>query len=289
MKIAFARCATLPEPDPDERLLLHVTRDNGLDADLMCWDNPKHSPSDYDAVILRATWNYYVNPVEFRSWLREAAAQTLLLNPLESLEWNLHKNYLVSLENASIPIIPTIFCAHNSTQDLPQLIEHKQWGSFVVKPAVSAASYRTKQFNTSQVQQAQSFLDSLLVVRDAMVQQYMTSVDTVGERNIIVIDNSISHTIRKNPRFTGDDEHVSEARPPTIEEHEFANKVLDALPGHVDRESLLYARIDIMQDATGELCLSELELIEPSLFLLQHPPALQQLVQGIINKVEVAV
>jgi len=42
-------------------------------------------------------------------------------------------------------------------------------------------------------------------------------------------------------------------------------------------EGLLYARVDVMRDDAGRMVLSELELIEPSLFLKQRALALQRL------------
>ena len=47
------------------------------------------------------------------------------------------------------------------------------------------------------------------------------------------------------------------------------------------RAELLYARLDLIPADDGKPLISELELIEPSLFLVQHPPALERLVEGI--------
>jgi hypothetical protein len=44
---------------------------------------------------------------------------------------------------------------------------------------------------------------------------------------------------------------------------------------------MLYARVDVARDGEGELRVMELELIEPSLFLAQHPPALHRLVAAL--------
>jgi hypothetical protein len=44
---------------------------------------------------------------------------------------------------------------------------------------------------------------------------------------------------------------------------------------------LLYARVDVAPDAAGNPQVMELELVEPSLFLLQAPAALWRLVDGV--------
>ena len=41
------------------------------------------------------------------------------------------------------------------------------------------------------------------------------------------------------------------------------------------RKDILYARVDLARDAAGGLMLMELELVEPSLYLLQEPRALR--------------
>ena len=40
-------------------------------------------------------------------------------------------------------------------------------------------------------------------------------------------------------------------------------------------------RVDVARDARGQVVVMELELVEPSLFLLQSPPALERFVNAI--------
>ena len=47
---------------------------------------------------------------------------------------------------------------------------------------------------------------------------------------------------------------------------------------------LLYGRVDLARDEGGRPMIMELELIEPSLYLVQHPPALARLSQGIARR-----
>ena len=50
------------------------------------------------------------------------------------------------------------------------------------------------------------------------------------------------------------------------------------------RDELLYARVDVFRADDGALQLSEVELIEPSLFLRQSPSACERLVRGIVAR-----
>lgn len=125
---------------------------------------------------------------------------------------------------------------------------------------------------------AAAFLDELLADGDALIQPYVESVDTEGERSLMWIAGGLTHAIRKSPRFAGESEGVSGALEVSAEDRAFAGLTLGDF---ADR--LLYARIDVMRNGSGDLLLSELELIEPSLFLLQHPPALDRFADAIVG------
>ena len=80
----------------------------------------------------------------------------------------------------------------------------------------------------------------------------------------------------KSPRFAGGEERVSEATAVTDDERELAGRALTVVA-----DELLYARVDVVGDGDGGLLISELELMEPSLFLVQNAAALERLVNGI--------
>jgi hypothetical protein len=89
--------------------------------------------------------------------------------------------------------------------------------------------------------------------------------------------------VRKTTRFAGADESVSEALLIADDERALAEQVLDGRS-----EGLLYARVDVMRDDGGNACISELEIIEPSLFLAQCRPALDRLVSAIVRHARLA-
>jgi glutathione synthase/RimK-type ligase-like ATP-grasp enzyme len=122
----------------------------------------------------------------------------------------------------------------------------------------------------------QAFLTALVRDRDAMVQRYMPAVEDSGERALVWIDGEITHAVQKLPRFADGVERVSGALELTAQERELASRVLGCVKGE-----LLYARVDVVGDGEGGVLVSELELIEPSLFLLQSPEALARLVKAI--------
>ena len=99
----------------------------------------------------------------------------------------------------------------------------------------------------------------------------------------MVFDGEFSHGVRKVP-VPGDyrvqDDHGASDR---IEEFSAARReaslavvrIAERLLG-LD-QPLLYARVDFLEDSSGALWLTELELVEPSLFFRHHAPGAEML------------
>ena len=276
-RVALVTCVDIPEPDVDEDLLLLALRDAGMEAELLAWDDPAGRPQDYDLCVLRSCWNYPLDTDGFLRWIAETDARSRLVNPAGVVRWNIHKCYLRELEDAGVPIIPTAWFERGAVADLSATMIERGWDDVVVKPAVSAGSYRTRRFRADSSRQGQAFLDHLVRDRDVMVQRFMADVEQTGERALVWIDGEFTHAVVKTLRLDADDESVSDAVPVVDVEKAFGEKAMTCVVG----SELLYARVDLVRDDEGAPVLSELELIEPSLFLLQHPPALQRLVTAI--------
>jgi hypothetical protein len=93
---------------------------------------------------------------------------------------------------------------------------------------------------------------------------------------MVWIDGEFTHAVRKTPRFAGGVEEVSEAIGMSPAERALGTAAL--APFAAD---LLYARVDVAPGLDGQPVVMELELIEPSLFLLQSPQALERLVAAV--------
>jgi len=275
-KIGLVTCKTLPEPDPDQELLIDALRSAGLDAALLPWDDPASDPGEYDLCVLRSCWDYYRHPGGFLKWIDRAASVSRLMNPAGVVRWNHHKRYLNELESAGVRIIPTEWFNRGEEAELGIIMDNRKWEDVVVKPSVSASSFRTRRFRAAQYKEGAVFLRELLRDRDAMVQRYMPSVEREGEKALVWIDGEFTHAVKKSPRFDDGVEQVSGALEITAEERAIAGKAMARVKGE-----LLYGRVDVVRTPGGSLVVSEFELIEPSLFLLQHPPALARLVAAI--------
>ena len=279
MLLRIATCRRLPEPDPDEELLLQALRARKVDARMAGWNDPGERWSEPVPTVIRSTWDYVHDLERFLAWAQQAEAVAPLWNAFSVVRWNAHKRYLNELERAGHPVVPTEFVEKGSRASLTSIARERAWNDIVVKPAVSAGSFGTRRFGIADLREGEQHLAALLVEGDAMVQRYVESVDGHGERALVWIDGAFTHAVRKTARFTGQEEHVSPAVP--IEADELALGQAVVAPWSAQ---LLYARVDLTRDARGRPMIMELELIEPSLFLLQSPAALKRLVDGICRR-----
>jgi glutathione synthase/RimK-type ligase-like ATP-grasp enzyme len=274
MHLRIATSRPLPEPDPDEDLLLASLAAVGIEATMCDW---RDAALWEDAVptVVRSTWDYIHHLEAFRGWVARAAAAGPLWNPPDVMLDNLDKRYLLDLMLRGVPVVPTLLLERGRPADIAALAAARGWEQLVIKPAVGAGSFETHRA-AAHTPEAAAICRRLLADRDVLVQPYMSSVDGYGERALVWIDGEFTHAVRKSPRFAADSEQVSEALPITALERAVGTAALAPM-----RDRLLYARVDVAPGPTGDPLVMELELVEPSLFLLQSPPALARLVAGI--------
>lgn len=266
MRVALVRCLDLPEPDPDEAELLAAFARAGHEAAPLSWDDPSADPGAFDLCILRATWNYHRHLERFLAWLERARDASMLLNPLGLVRWNVHKRYLVEL-GERVRAIPTRVVPRGVAVDPFRLAgENGPWEEIVIKPAVSLGGERTRAFGPDQAGAAAAFLASITADGDAVVQRCMPAVRESGERCVVWFGGAVSHVVQRRPGFAPGTEGVSTAALRDDDE-ELCRKVLRVVTAVLPQP--FYARIDLIDGDDGRPCLSEFEVVEPSLFFTQ--------------------
>ena len=282
-RIAIATCQDLPEVDVDEAPLLGALAREGAIVSLLAWDGPSPFPraGELDLLVVRSTWNYARNVGPFLAWLEAVAEVAPLRNPRQVLEENVDKGYLRTLAARGVATVPTVFVDRGSPVSLAHVRRKHGLDDVVVKPRVSAGSWKTERFNRNDEATSERFFRNLVEERDVLVQPYVASVEGRGERSIVVLDGAVSHAVRKSPRFSTDAESVTRV-PIEDDERAFAEEVL------APYEGLLYARVDTARDASGRLVLMELELLEPSLFFHEAPEALPAFARAIVREARAA-
>src|SRR3982751_4667723 len=98
-RIALVTCATLPELDRDDQLLIRPLREAGVEGVPTVWDDPSVDWASFDLAVIRNTWDYPARRSEFLAWTRRVPR---LVNPAEIVAWNTDKRYLRDLSEAAI-------------------------------------------------------------------------------------------------------------------------------------------------------------------------------------------
>ena len=293
--IAIATCAELPDLDEDECKFIDALVELGAEAKPAVWDDPSIDWSLFDAVVLRATWDYSRRIEEFIGWTRHVASVSVLLNPADVVEWNTDKRYLTDLAAVGVPVVPTVFVeVPQASSDAITWEPPAGFAEFVVKPVVSAGSRDTMRYSSATSGDAPDLhVRRLLAAGEAvMIQPYLEAVDTIGETALVFIGGEFSHAVCKGQMLRLDTEGEKVAglyvveeitpRSASLAEREVADAALAAIPGGLNR--VLYARVDLIPDASGAPVVLELELTEPSLFFQHDHTAAPRLAAALLAR-----
>ncbi len=276
-RVAVVTCHGV-DVDPDSPILLDALSEVGLKSELAVWDDPSVDWSHFDLVVIRSTWDYWSRRAEFLAWAKSIQH---LVNPYPVLEYSTDKHYLADLEKHGLKIIPSHFC---DVGKKPRFFDH----DFVVKPCVGAGSRDADRYRAEQHDAARRHVEALHAKGlDALIQPYVDSVDSDGERALIFIDGEFSHAMTKfamlnvtqldrNSLYREEQIIADEAEPDAVA---VAQHILD-VKGF---SHLLYARVDLVR-LDGEWAIMELELVEPSLYLRDCDDAPSRLAKAIAKR-----
>lgn len=271
----------------DEYNYLKVAlEEKGFSVARTYWDNPDYNWSQTRAVVFRTVWDYFERIDEFREWLVKVNSETKMINPLKLVEWNIDKHYLADLQRKGIDIVPTVFVDSGSYRSLEDVCAETGWEHIVIKPAVSGAAFQTYKVMKDDISGKEALFKQLVSERDMLVQPFISTVPSRGEASLMVFNGEYTHAILKRAKigdfrvqddFGGTVHHYD----PTAEEITFAMEVFKACD-----ELPAYGRADIVWDEDGKHLLSELEIIEPELWIRNHPPAAVPFAEGIRRMLE---
>lgn len=273
--IALLTCACLPEPDHDANVHIEAFERAGAQAQWVAWDEPFPNEA-FSTVVVRSPWNYHLLCDEFLCFLDQLASSVPVINHPEIIRWNANKRYLLELETKGFPIVPTQILSRQEGSRVLEVARSFGSESVVLKPTVSGGSYLTFKCDSNHADDLMAKADEVFAHSELMIQPFLSSVNEGGEVSWIWIDGEITHGVRKYPRFAGSDESVSPAISPNDQIRDYVNRLLAPLS-----PMPMYARIDLIRLDSGEEVLSELELIEPSLFFAQFPSAADSFAQAI--------
>lgn len=272
MRIALATHRALPQLSEDDRLAAKELRAQGVMAESAVWDSPLVDWSHYDAIVMRSTWDYHLRRAEFERWLGHLdTVGAVVFNPTSLIRWNIDKHYLGDLAARGVTIGETMFL-ERGTSALGDLMARLPWADVVIKPTVSASGHETRRISEHTAASHAEWFSQVHARGDLMIQPFFDEVVADGEWSLVFFAGQYSHAVRKVAapgEFKVQREHGGSvsAEQPRGALVERAEGVATLLP-----EGWLYARVDGFE-REGELIVTEVELIEPSLFLRHHPSA----------------
>ena len=285
--VALVTCREALGIDYDMPLLLEAVRAAGIAVDEVCWDDELIDWSTYNHVVIRSTWDYHRRYDEFMQWVRAVSSASTMSNSIDVITWNTDKHYLAEVAAMGLPVVPTVFIEPGHEAWLDQVHELLTQGDVVVKPAISAGSNDTERHSNIDV--AQKHITELLSAqRSVMLQPYMADVDVESETGLVFIDGKFSHAFAKGALLAQEknmsgglyaEEEIG-VRQPTAEQLLIGERAVKWLTSRFGK--LLYARVDLLPTAQGPVII-EIELTEPSLYLLLHPEAATELANALIS------
>jgi len=267
----------------EDRLLKEALEKNGLKVHRINWDNPSFDWSSTRYILFRTTWDYFERFGEFSSWLNEVSTKTKLINQKTLIYWNIDKHYLKDLSDQGIRIPKTTFIETGDSASLKDYITCCDWEEFILKPAVSGAARHTYRFEKKNYEQHIAIFKELIKVEALMLQEYQNKITTKGEVAFMIFGGKYSHAVLKKAKpgdFRVQDDFGGSLHDynPSAEEIEFAEKVIS-----VCNPMPVYARVDVIWDNEDQLCVGEIELIEPELWFRRENRSAKMCADAILD------
>ncbi len=267
----------------ERKLLQEALEKKKLKVDCTYWDDPEYDWSQTKTIVFRTIWDYFERYDEFSLWLDMIKNKTKFINPKSLIDWNIDKHYLADLENRGIAIVPTTYVDRGSYRTIESVCDEKKWTDVVIKPAIAGGAFHTHKVQKEERTSFEDLFKKLVSERDMLIQPFQKTITTLGEASLMVFNGKYTHAILKKAK-TGDyrvqDDFGGTVYDytPTPEEISFAEKVFEAcdpMPA--------YGRADIIWDTNGKILLGELEIIEPELWVRNHPKSAKDFADGIVN------
>lgn len=265
----------------EDALLRAALEEKNLRIIRKSWDDASFNWASTEFVLFRTPWDYFHRFDEFFLWLHKTAKHTQFINSIETVNWNIDKHYLLDLQQKNIPVVKTHMIEAGTTTTL--LEEYKKCGhsEIILKPAISGTARHTYRIHAETVQQHEELFQQLIQKESMLMQPFLESILTKGEITLVVMGGKLTHAVLKQAKpgdFRVQDDfggtvteyHASE------KEKQFAEAIFQTI-----QPLPLYGRIDLVWNENDELVVSELELIEPELWMRFNPTSAKILAEKI--------
>lgn len=257
----------------DDKHVQKALEKRGLNVIRKDWTCKNFDWNSAHYAVFRTTWDYFDKFEAFIQWIEKVRGQVTFINPVETVLNNLDKRYLEKLNEKGIRVIPTVYIEKGQSASLENLHQSKGWNNTILKPVISAGAKDTYRINSDSLNSNEEIFQHLIHKQAMMLQPFQENIPTQGETSFVLFDGKFTHAVLKKAkagdfRVQDDFGGTVEVYHPSQEEIIFAENVVqkyNPIP--------IYARVDIIHDNDDQLCVVEVELIEPELWFRLYPKA----------------
>lgn len=269
------------EIDTETGLLRNALEERGITTRLVTWEDEAINWEEPSLAINRIVTTYMFHPEQFLEWAKKVEKTTPLWNPSPAQEWNLHKKYLLELDEHGVNVPETILIEQNTTKSIDEILSLFDWDNVILKSSIGEGSAGLRRFkrdspdfephfrklNRDGYQQVYEFMDRVFEypARDTIIQRYIPEIETVGEASLFYLGGEFSHAVLKVPKsgdfkahsiWGADVNHYA----PSEKEVQVGFDSLEIVGHPVE-----FARIDMIP-SKPEPYIIEVELIDPFFF-----------------------
>lgn len=283
-KVALLSMDSLENFHTYDKLLIEPMKTLGWMAEEVSWRNEKVNWADYEAVIVRSTWDYQNDDEKFISVLEKINSVTYLENDLDLMKWNMNKNYLFQLKQKGVTIVDTIWEKNFNPVLANDYFEKLDTDEIIIKPNVSANADNTFRLSKEKLKGQSSNLGKIFAQREFMVQPFLNNIIDEGEYSLFFFDGKFSHSVLKKPKEK--DFRVQEEHGGNIQPIKTSSDMILIAENIINKLSTipLYGRVDLVRTNQNKFALMELELIEPSLYLNKDVDAPLRLSKAFVER-----
>ncbi|MFZ1519283.1 MAG: hypothetical protein WAU11_10935 [Ignavibacteriaceae bacterium] len=250
-----------------DKLLIEPMKSFGWNAEEISWRNESVNWDEYNAVIVRSTWDYQKDHKKFIEVLEKINNSLAHLeNDLELMKWNMNKKYLFDLEQKGVRVVDTLWKSNFNLNEVEKSFEIFNSPEIIIKPNISANADNTFRLTKEKLSEIKNELENIYLNREFMIQPFMKNIVDEGEYSLFFFNGEFSHCVLKKPKekdFRVQEEHGGKFKSviPTEQQITIGKNIIDKLA-----VLPLYGRTDLVRTADNDFALMELEAIEPSLY-----------------------
>ncbi len=285
---------TEPPFTPDDQILVDELRRHGHSVEPVIWGGVVEGwTGRLDRLVIRSPWDYMDSDRQrrqFMQWLADLDQKGIAVeNHPRLMAWLTDKRYLLDLEAAGVPVVPTRTVAPGEPLRLAEAFA--RWGPLIIKPCVSAAGAGLAFLTSSSEALAfEAEFKDRVQPQWYLVQPFLPEIRDRGEWSLVYLGGVYSHAVHKLPgageilvhaeqggslRFADPPVAVQAAGDQALARLEEAFAVRLPKETKAVRFPPLYLRVDVIESAAGPL-ISECEGVEPELFFRARPGSEQR-------------